>query len=213
MLKRPKGSLNAWKGDTFLCWFWPVNVSKGKGKLFVGFPPSGLSGIALCFTLFENWFIYTVFKFPNEKYLSKKKKKANCIYSPKGICAVVNTPWDFKGLLPLYTRVAALTVGRAICYVVIVTFLLCRNPVKCAFSMMCASSCSQYFLDSVCLRGFELQRHLPWSYSHCKRVYKKLTTTFFYSVSLVSSLSEDDYKYLAWQIQELVCFSMPKTFC
>lgn len=34
--------------------------------------------------------LFTVFKFPNEKYLSKKK--VNCIYSPKGICAVVNTP-------------------------------------------------------------------------------------------------------------------------
>lgn len=131
MLKRPKGSLNAWKGDTFLCWFWSVNVSKWKEKFFfVGFPPQvwvALPYVLPCLKIY----LFTVFKFPNEKYLSKKK--ANCIYSPKGICAVVNTPWDFKGLLPLYTWVAALTVGRAICYVAIATFLLCRNPVKCAF--------------------------------------------------------------------------------
>lgn len=64
-------------------------VFREEKRHFRGFPRSGLSSIALNRTQFTNWFIYMMFKFSNEKYLAPFPK---CAYSPKGICAVPNTP-------------------------------------------------------------------------------------------------------------------------
>lgn len=53
----------------------------------VGFPPSGLSSIALNFTQFKNWFIYMMFKFSNKKifpkniYLFSQRYLCYCKYS------------------------------------------------------------------------------------------------------------------------------------